>query len=567
MPVVLSRHLVRSMTVSVSVPLLRFSLAIPVMLVRMKEVLGHLLDLDVVEDDERVLGAVGVVGRVGALLLLGLAIEQRGDELAGRGLARAGGPFEARHRPRPREVDEQEAGQPREDQGPVARGAGHVVQDQLHQEAVGLLGVRVAQETDRGHLARAVQDHPVGVPAVLEDVDPVRCDPGDLVVGVVEVEVDGVVRHVRMEPGEVVPHLPALHREVGQHLVEGPSAAGRLHQAGVLVDGRRVEPLAAAVRAVHPEDGVLEEHERLALGRAEEARAVGGEPFEGGLGHAGVVRRPGLLLGLDHHLLDPGAAGAGRRAGAAFLAFLLLPGLRASFLLDGPHLLAQRGQRETGLAVPLLDELQVAVLLQGREPRHFLQDRFQPPVAFVLGDVGRQAGDAELERGLGLPEQPLEVLLRAAGSEVVVDVDLGGGQELPGLLDVRLRAAFEPPGELAGAHRRVEAEAFPQVPPRLLLPLVQREDDEPHLDLVLGEDARGLQGPVEPGLGDLVVLADVDRLHAAELGQEPLPVGGADPHRDRGDRREPVLHQRDAVGHPFGDDDPLGAGQQAVLVE
>ena len=38
MPVVLSRHLVRSMTVSVSVPLLRFSLAIPVMLVSIKVV-------------------------------------------------------------------------------------------------------------------------------------------------------------------------------------------------------------------------------------------------------------------------------------------------------------------------------------------------------------------------------------------------------------------------------------------------------------------------------------------------------------------------------------------------
>lgn len=39
----------------------------------------------------------------------------------------------------------------------------------------------------------------------------------------------------------MVPHLPALHREVGQHLVEGPPAAGRLHQAGLVTqrkDGR-----------------------------------------------------------------------------------------------------------------------------------------------------------------------------------------------------------------------------------------------------------------------------------------------------------------------------------------
>ena len=40
MPVVFSRHLVRSVIVSLSVPLLRFSLAMPVMLVSMKELYG-----------------------------------------------------------------------------------------------------------------------------------------------------------------------------------------------------------------------------------------------------------------------------------------------------------------------------------------------------------------------------------------------------------------------------------------------------------------------------------------------------------------------------------------------
>jgi len=45
MPVVFSRHLVRSVMVSLSVPLLRFSLAMPVMLVSMKVVRSSVICL------------------------------------------------------------------------------------------------------------------------------------------------------------------------------------------------------------------------------------------------------------------------------------------------------------------------------------------------------------------------------------------------------------------------------------------------------------------------------------------------------------------------------------------
>ena len=77
-----------------------------------RQVLGHLFDLDVVEDDERVLRAVGIVGRVGALLLLGLAVEQGRDQFARGGLARSRWPFEPGHRPRAGEVDQEKTGEP-----------------------------------------------------------------------------------------------------------------------------------------------------------------------------------------------------------------------------------------------------------------------------------------------------------------------------------------------------------------------------------------------------------------------------------------------------------------------
>jgi len=80
----------------------------------------------------------------------------------------------------------------------------------------------------------------------------------------------------------------------------------------VLVHERRVEPLTAPVGRVHPQDRVLEEHERLALGRAEEPGPVGGEPFVGGFGCEGEVGRAAFFFGRKQDFLDPRPARSGR---------------------------------------------------------------------------------------------------------------------------------------------------------------------------------------------------------------------------------------------------------------
>ena len=373
------------------------------------QVLGHLLDLDVVQHEQRVLRAVGVVGRVGALLLLGLAEEQGRDELAGRGLARAGHALEAGHGLGADEVEQQEAGQPGEHDDAVRRRAGEVLEQQVGQQAVGFVRVGVRQVVDGLHLARAVQDHAVGVAAVFEDLHPLGRDLGDLVLGVVEVEVDGVAGHVAVQPGEVLAHLAPLHRQVGQHLVEGAAAASGLDHAGVLVEAGVVQPTPGPVRAVHPEQGVLEEHERLARRRAKEHGAVFPQPLEGGLGHAGVVWRARRLLGLQHDLLDAGPAGAGGRARQPALAAALLPGAALLHLLRGLDLLAQHTEGGAALAQAGLDLLEVAALLQGLKASHLPEHRGQQPVDHLFGGVLGQARDAQLQGRAGLGQQGLEV--------------------------------------------------------------------------------------------------------------------------------------------------------------
>ena len=179
------------------------------------QILGHLLDLDVVEDDERVLRAIGVVRRVGGLLVLGLAVKQRRRDLAGGGLARSGRALEAGHGPRPGEVDQQETGEPGKDEKAIPLRTGHVAHQQIDQEPVRLFEVGVGQEFQRLHLARAVQDDAVLVAAVLHDLNFVRGDLGDLVLRIVQVEIDGVGSHIGMQPGEMVAHLATDHGQAG----------------------------------------------------------------------------------------------------------------------------------------------------------------------------------------------------------------------------------------------------------------------------------------------------------------------------------------------------------------
>ena len=84
---------------------------------------------------------------------------------------------------------------------------------------------------------------------------------------------------------------------------------------------------------------------------------------------------------------------------------------------------------------------------------------------------------------------------------------------------------------------------------------------------MFGQRASSLQGSLEPGLRDFIVLTDIDGLEPAHLRDQTLPVCGPDSYRHRRERREPLLHQSDAIGHAFGNDDVVGLTQQAVLIE
>ena len=130
---------------------------------------------------------------------------------------------------------------------------------------VRLFEVGVGQEFQRLHRPRAVQDDAVLVAAVLHDLNVVRGDLGDLVLRIVQVEIDGVGSHIRVQPGKMVAHLATDHRQAWQHLEKCPSAVGGRHHARVLIEHGRVMALAAPVRRIHPVDGVVEIHERLAL--------------------------------------------------------------------------------------------------------------------------------------------------------------------------------------------------------------------------------------------------------------------------------------------------------------
>ena len=272
------------------------------------QLLGHLLDLDVVEDDERVLRAVGVVGRVGALLLLGFAVEQRRDELAGGGLARARRSLEAGHGPGAGEIDQQETGQPRDDQRARARGTGHIVEDQGRQQPVRLVGIGISQEPQRFHLLRILEDDAVSVASVFQELDAVGRNLGDLVLVVVEVEVDRVVRDIGVEPGEVLPHLtPRIRARLGRTLRRRCARPPRSVLSPVCsVEHGGVLALTSPVGGIHPVDGVVEMQERFAMAGEEELRAVGGEPVVGGLGGLGVAGGCAVLLCLASTPARPG---------------------------------------------------------------------------------------------------------------------------------------------------------------------------------------------------------------------------------------------------------------------
>ena len=153
------------------------------------------------------------------------------------------------------------------------------------------------------------------------------------------------------------------------------------------------------------------------------------------------------------------------------------------------------------------------------------------------------------------------------GGNVIVDVDLCGGEKRLGRLDFLGGPSRQQLGQLLRPHARRQAEAFGQLLPGRELCLRQGQRHQAGVDLVFGQGAGGLQRPLETGLGKFVVLTDVDGFDAAQLGDQALPIGGPDADGDRRYGGQAQLHQRQAIGHPLGDDHLAGPGQQTVLVE
>ena len=154
-------------------------------------------------------------------------------------------------------------------------------------------------------------------------------------------------------------------------------------------DSGMAPKITSSCEIVYKRTVVLQEHERFALGRAEEPGPMGCEPIVGGLGCEREIGRAAFFLGGKQHLLDPCPARSGRCIRRALFPLSFLSGLRPLLFLHRPHLLAQRGQREARFAVPLLNEFQMAVLLQRGEACRLAQDRFEQPVALLLRDVRR----------------------------------------------------------------------------------------------------------------------------------------------------------------------------------
>ena len=81
--------------------------------------------------------------------------------------------------------------------------------------------------------------------------------------------------------------------------------------------------------------------------------------------------------------------------------------------------------------------------------------------------------NAELQGRLGFRQQLFEVLGRMPRYEVVVDVDLGFGEQTLGLADFIRGPAVEALGQFAGSHRGVETEPLPQFPAGVLVSFIQ----------------------------------------------------------------------------------------------
>ena len=72
--------------------------------------------------------------------------------------------------------------------------------------------------------------------------------------------------------------------------------------------------------------------------------------------------------------------------------------------------------------------------------------------------------------------------------EVVVEVDLGFGEQTLGLADFIRGPAVEALGQFAGTHGGVESKPLPQLPAGVLASFVQGENRKPCLYPVLGKD-------------------------------------------------------------------------------
>ena len=180
------------------------------------QLVGHMHGFNVVQTDQRILGAVGIVGGDGALLLLVLSVNECGQELACRCLAGLASALKASHRLGSGEVNQEKAHRPRRQKRSQARFASQVIRDKVSEQSVCLGDVDIRNIVQGLHLWRTDQQDIVLVSAILHDAHPIGRNDSYLITRIVKTEVDGILRKVAVHPGVGVTRRAIPNREVGE---------------------------------------------------------------------------------------------------------------------------------------------------------------------------------------------------------------------------------------------------------------------------------------------------------------------------------------------------------------
>ncbi len=222
--------------------------------------------------------------------------------------------------------------------------------------------------------------------------------------------------------------------------------------------------------------------------------------------------------------------------------------------LDALYVFTQHRQGQLRLAKTVLHRLQQARLFYCGAPGNLFQhgrEQFVPIAGFsILGD-GRYG---EFNGRLRRCEQFLEIFRRLACGEEVVHIYLRFAQQAFGLRDILGGSALEQFLQFPRPGRGLQSERPAQLFTGGLLCRTKGERNDTGFDARFGQPSCGAQRAFEPGFGQFVVLADVDRLHAAQFQNDAVPVIGAYLYGYGRDGWKASLHQRNAVGDALCDD-------------